>query len=198
MTALATQSDFARQAGVHRSTVTRWKQDGRLVLTDAGLIDVDASLERIRSTEGAAPMNYARREALAEARAAAQAPQPAPAAAPMEPRSDTLEGLMGGDVLSRLGLKTKYEALRKLQAEADRAQMQRDLERGDLVERKAVRKDLTDAVAVILNAAETLPDRLAPILTGVAEQSTVRAILRDEVEQFLSQVSERLGQVGGQ
>jgi hypothetical protein len=200
MTALATQSDFARQAGVHRSTVTRWKQDGRLVLTDAGLIDVDASLERIRSTEGAAPMNYARREALAEARAAALAPEPppAPAAAPPEPRSDTLEGLMGGDVLSRLGLKTKYEALRKLQAEADRAQMQRDLERGDLVERKAVRKDLTDAVAVILNAAETLPDRLAPILTGVAEQSTVRAILRDEVEQFLAQVSERLGQVAGQ
>jgi hypothetical protein len=194
MAAALSQAEFARRAAVHRSTVTRWKQEGRLVLTDGGLVDADASLERIRATEGAAPMHMARRESLAEARTERQAQPPAERGPASRP--DPLEGLMGGDVLSKLGLKTKYEALRKLQAEADRAQMQRDLERGDLIERKAVRKDMTDAVAVILNAAETLPDRLAPLLTGVAEQSTVRAILRDEVEQFLAQVSERLGQVG--
>lgn len=181
-----TQTQFAERMGVHKSTVTRWKQDGRLVLDPSGRVDVEASLHAIQATEGVAPMHVARRESLAESREAARAPA---AAADQEP--------MVMDTLARIGAKTKFEAMRKLKAEADRAEMDRDRLRGELIERREVQKDLADAVAVILNAAETLPDRLAPVLTGVAEQTTVRAILRDEVEQFLATVAERLGQVVG-
>ena len=180
-----TQAEFSRRMRVNRSTVSRWKRDQRLELTEDGRIDVQASLRKLTATEGVLPANIARREQLAEQRAAPAAPS-APPASKDEPEIEGMEAI---------GIATKRAALRKLQAEADRAQMERDVQRGNLIERRDVAKDLADAVAVILNAAETLPDRLAPVLTGVAEQSTVRAILRDEVEQFLATVAERLGQV---
>src|SRR5574343_51162 len=180
-----TQAEFSRRLGVNRSTVTRWKRDQRLALTEDGRVDVQASLRKLGATEGVMPANVARREQLAEQRGL-----------PAQPPEDLETAEIAG--LEALGVATKRAALRKLQAEADRAQMERDLQRGNLIERAAVQKDLADAVAVILNAAETLPDRLAPVLTGVPEQSTVRAILRDEVEQFLATVAERLGQVAGQ
>jgi transcriptional regulator with XRE-family HTH domain len=178
-----TQAEFSRRMRVNRSTVTRWKRDQRLALTEDGRIDVQASLRKLTATEGVLPAHIARREQLAEQRAAPEPP------AEDEPKEAEIEGM------EAIGIATKRAALRKLQAEADRAQMERDLQRGNLIERREVAKDLADAVAVILNAAETLPDRLAPVLTGVAEQSTVRAILRDEVEQLLATVSERLVQV---
>jgi transcriptional regulator with XRE-family HTH domain len=177
-----TQAEFSRRMRVNPSTVSRWKRDQRLALTEDGRIDVQASLRKLTATEGVLPANIARREQLAEQRAAPDAPS----ATEDEPEIEGMEAI---------GIATKRAALRKLQAEADRAQMERDVQRGNLIERREVAKDLADAVAVILNAAETLPDRLAPVITGIAEQSTVRAILRDEVEQFLATVAERLGRV---
>ena len=50
MTTVATQADFARRLGVSRSHVTGLKHAGRLVLTDNGLVDVDASIARIDAT----------------------------------------------------------------------------------------------------------------------------------------------------
>ncbi|MCX8003436.1 MAG: hypothetical protein N2688_00520 [Burkholderiaceae bacterium] len=56
---LGTQAEFARAQGWERSYVTKLKQQGRLVITDDGLVDFEASLERIRQTtqalERAAP-----------------------------------------------------------------------------------------------------------------------------------------------
>jgi hypothetical protein len=46
------QSEFARMMGVNRSTVTRWKQQGRLVLDAQGLVLVDPSRMRIFETQG--------------------------------------------------------------------------------------------------------------------------------------------------
>ena len=47
-----TQKEFADLLGVHRSTVTRWKQHGRLVLDENGLVVVDASRQLIWETQG--------------------------------------------------------------------------------------------------------------------------------------------------
>lgn len=38
-----TQAAFARRRGVSKKTVTEWKQSGLLTMTEAGLVDVDAS-----------------------------------------------------------------------------------------------------------------------------------------------------------
>jgi hypothetical protein len=87
-----------------------------------------------------------------------------------------------------------------LKAEAEARAKEREdlLAAGALVPRAEVRRDLVEAVGIILNAAETMPDRLAPILVDQSDQGTVGAILRDEVEQFLAIVSERLGALADQ
>ena len=45
-----TQAQFARHLGVDRAHITRLKQAGRLVLTPAGQVDVEASEARIAAT----------------------------------------------------------------------------------------------------------------------------------------------------
>ena len=45
--AFVQQAEYARHRGVSRKTVTGWKQKGRIVLTDAGLVDVVASDARL-------------------------------------------------------------------------------------------------------------------------------------------------------
>lgn len=47
------QADFARLHGWSKSYVTKLKTEGRLVFTDGGLVDVEASLARIRNSTGA-------------------------------------------------------------------------------------------------------------------------------------------------
>jgi len=47
------QTDFARAHGWSKGYVTKLKQDGRLVLTSDGLVDFEASLQRIKGTSGA-------------------------------------------------------------------------------------------------------------------------------------------------
>lgn len=48
-----TQTEFARAQGWSKSYITKLKQDGRLVMTDDGLVDFAASLARIQATTGA-------------------------------------------------------------------------------------------------------------------------------------------------
>lgn len=51
--ATGTQSEFAAANGWSKSYVTKLKQEGRLVLTPAGLVDFPASLDSIKATSGA-------------------------------------------------------------------------------------------------------------------------------------------------
>ena len=47
-----TKSAFARRIGIHKSNVTRAAQDGRIVLTADGRVDIAASLARWNETKG--------------------------------------------------------------------------------------------------------------------------------------------------
>ena len=53
MSATLSQADFARKIGVARSYVTALKKSGRLVMTDDGLVAVEASMASIAKTAGA-------------------------------------------------------------------------------------------------------------------------------------------------
>jgi hypothetical protein len=48
-----TQAEFARAQGWQKSYVTKLKNEGRLIFTDDGLVDFEASLARIAQTTGA-------------------------------------------------------------------------------------------------------------------------------------------------
>ena len=57
-----TQAEFARLAGVNRSTVTRWLQNGRIQADPSRLIDPDAALKMRAATESPLPHHQARKE----------------------------------------------------------------------------------------------------------------------------------------
>ena len=106
--------------------------------------------------------------------------------------------LLTGDLSTKLGIKTKAENLRKLTADADRAQMERDVMRGGLIDRDEVRADMATAVGVIHNAIIGVEDRLAPLLgTKDEDVPRVRALIRDEMEYVLETVSRELSSLAG-
>jgi len=50
---VGTQAEFAAAHGWSKSYVTKLKQEGRLVMTPAGLVDFEASLQSIKASSGA-------------------------------------------------------------------------------------------------------------------------------------------------
>ena len=135
-TVAATQVEFANMLGVHKSHITRLKQNGRLVLLEDGRVDVEASKLLIAETEGG-------REDVAARHAADKGKQ-----APVVNEK-------------RVGAQT-----RKDMAQADLAEMERDKMRGLLIERAEVDRALADLVAFARQGVENLPHRVAPQLVG--------------------------------
>ena len=135
-TVAATQVEFAKLLGVHKSHITRLKQSGRLVLLEDGKVDVEASKTQIAETEGG-------RDDVA-ARHAAEKGQQAPAVNE-----------------KRVGAQTRKEM-----AQADLAEMERDKMRGLLIERAEVDRALVDLVAFARQGVENLPHRVASQLVG--------------------------------
>ena len=193
--ALMNRSDFARSRGVHKSTVTRWGQDGRLVEVN-GLVDSEASVARIEATRGARD-DVADR--WAEARTVAPAQQPPAAAAQPEPDGEA-DGPAGDDseVLDTDAIGIRTRRAKMLTAEADARMRERAdlLAAGLVVDRSAVRADLAVAAGLILAAAEPMPDDLTPVLVGVTDADKVRAVLRDWIDGFLHGAADALARAG--
>lgn len=150
--ACVTQVEFAAIIGCHKSHVTRLKQHGRLVLDEeTGLVDVVASKLRITETEGG-------RDDVAARHAAEKGLQ---AKKPDE---------------SRVSAQTRKEM-----AQADVAEMERDVMRGKLIERELVEAALNDVVVVARQAFENFPHRVASKLVGKDFEEVI-AILKHEVQ----------------
>jgi len=184
------QTDFARHAGWSRSYVSKLKGQGRLVMSPSGLIDVHATLEKIAATGGVTPAARGQEQRWDDYRANQGKARP-----DSQPDNAGLTFGVGDDVRVKVGDATKLQALRKLKADADRAEMERDTMRGRLIERDTVQADMRTAAGVILNALEGHPDRLAPLLLNQTDLATVRALLRDEVESIQSTIAHELGQI---
>lgn len=180
------QVDFARYLGINKSRITRLKQDGRLVMTPDGLVDVPASLERIQATRGP---RYDVDDRFAADRAqvaSADAEQTQPSSDDAEPEPLTID---------EIGMRTRRAQM--LAAEADsRIKARKDaLDSGQVVLRREVESDLATAVGVILNHASGIPDRMASLLCGINEPETIRAMLRDELDRFQRRAWEELSAV---
>lgn len=197
MTVLS-QKDFAEAIGRDKSYITRLKQAGHLVMTEDGRVDVEHSLQRLQASTGNTAAGRAHQERWDEYR---RRNRPQPAATGTQPGGTGEAGafdLLTGDLSTKLSLKTKAENLRKLSADADRAQMDRDLMQGTLIERNEVKADMATAVGVIHNAIIGVEDRLTPLL-GIKDEDVprVRALIRDEMEYVLETVSRELSSLAG-
>ena len=214
---------FAERCGVNKATVTRWHQAGRLIVDDAGQVDIDASLHLLESTRGARWdvaerwRAYRAEQGLAEpdqptglpgaltspqpratpTTAAAKPAQPTATAQPPGAEPDPSEPDADLD-LDQIGRRTRIAQMLKEEAIARQKQREDDVLAGTLIRRADVRKDVTDATAIILGAWENLPDRVAPLLTDISDQARIRALLRDEIERLGHEVAAQLQQVDRQ
>ena len=196
---LMKMAEFARKQGWNRSTVTRLRHAGRLVIRD-GLVDAAASLDLIAATADARRDDVAARHAAirlqknakqdlgGDAKVAGdpshahQAENPATdasasAADDSEPPSES--SIIGANFQAARAMKEKYLAL---QAQAE---YQRII--GELLPRADVVTALDDAVAVARQGLDQLPHRTAPRLLG-KDLDAIRAILREDIAALMREM----------
>jgi len=145
-------AEFARRKGWHRSTATRRAQQGKLVLTEDGRVDVEASEARLTATSD--PTKEGVRQRHARNRQSAGA----------------------GDTTKASPNDTTYELLTKHRAAAEynRAELLRlELEEkeGRLVDADAVRKYAFGLARAARNALVHLRFRIDPLLAGETDRA---------------------------
>ena len=162
---LKRQSEFAKLLGMDKSHITRLKQQGRLVMVGEGKaarVDVEASKKRILETGGGRDDEKARH--------AAARGQEAPA------RNE-----------KRVDAQTRKE-----NALADLAEMDRDKQRGLLIERALVEAALEDVVSFARQGIENLPHRVAAQLVG-KDFDQIMATLKQEVVALMGDMHREAG-----
>lgn len=195
MSATLKQIDFAALLGVARSYITKLKADGRLVMI-GNLVDVDASRLRIAETADPNRDDVASRWAAQRGRETGiNTPEPSEAPA----ASKTAEE---GEDEAAAGTGTYATArARKEHAQADIAEMERDKQRGLLIERAAVAAAIEDVMTTIRQSLEQQPHRVAPMLVG-HDLDYIRATLKQENNSVLSEMvkdfGKRLRQIAGE
>lgn len=178
----ASLSEFAKSLGVRPSYVTKLKAAGRLVLTDDGRVDVEASNARIAAT---ADPN---RDDVRARHAAARAEKPAADDSDNKPLppSKSEPTTAGQSFAASRAVKERYLALN--------AKLEYERAAGRLVEVAAVQHAGAEAGAALRLMLDNLPDRLSPLLAegDAAREQRIYAHLREHVEQVLGEFSRRL------
>lgn len=150
MSDLVTPAEFARMEGVNKSTVYRWRKDGRLV-TSGRRVKVEESRQRLDQTRGG-------RDDVAERHARRRRGEEAVA-----PRSETRADAQA----------------RKESAAADLLEIELAEKRGALVSREEVEHAMAYIGAAVRAALDNFPDQQAPILAPVADLDECHALLAE-------------------
>lgn len=154
------QAEFARLLGMHRGSVTRFKQAGRLVLDAAGRVNVEASIRRLEETRDP------NRDDVSARHAATRGDTPHAA---QGGEADT-DGSSSGETYQ--AARAKKERYHALQAELDYLRAA-----GQVVDREAVERAVADVVTALRQALENRAHRLAPELVG-RDLDAIRSALR--------------------
>lgn len=153
---LESKAAFARRKNWDRSTVTRYAQAGKIVVTAQGLVDVEASEERLAAA--ADPLKEGVRQ-----------------------RHERGRREKGGESTRLDPNDTSYQLLTKHRAaaEAERAtllRLQREKEEGRLVDAEAVHKRTFQLARAAANAINAIDARIDPLLAGESDPAKRREI----------------------
>jgi len=185
-------SAFARRLDVRPSYITKLRHDGRLVLTDDGKrVKVAESIARIEETRDENRDDVRARHAKEKkkkAGASMEVGPPAPQASALAPpeKKPRAERSKFSDYRTR-----------KMLADAELAEMERDKIRGTLVQLDTVRAAGVEVGTALRAALENMPDQLAPLVAATMDEDRCRQILQDHLEAILKEAGakiERLGQ----
>jgi phage terminase Nu1 subunit (DNA packaging protein) len=186
-----TQAEFARMAGVNRSTVHRWIASGRIEADAQGLIDPEAAARMREATESPLPHHQARKAQFDEARSgdglgqATSAQQSATSGQP--PAADPMPAA------EKIGTALKLETYKLQKAKAETANLELDKLAGSLVERADVDFVLSDFGNTLRGLMEGRADRLAPAIA--AHRGDVGAIhkaIEDDSHDLLLAMSDTM------
>lgn len=165
MSTVVTKAAYARHRGWARSTVTRALARGRLVATDDGRIDLEASDALYASTATHAPRSPG-------------AGDPSPA-----------ESADDAAALSGLPSATASRARRE-HFEAELKELDYRQRIGDLIPRDDCDATLRFAAAALRAQLDVFPDQTAPLVAPVTSLDEVHALLSEACRQVLVDVSE--------
>jgi hypothetical protein len=176
-----TLREFASIAGFKPSYITRLKADDRLVLTEDGKrVRVVESLQRIKDTADPTRIGVVRRHAEhRQAQGSGEVP----------PASDELHGSDEPDEAT-----STYQHWRERGERAKALAAERE---NDIADRKLLRADelepaIADAFTLIRARIEALPEVLGDELAVMTDPQAVRARMREEIEQLLTETSNKL------
>lgn len=168
-----TQAAFARRNGWTRSYISELKLAGRLVLTDAGLVDVEASLIRIGETAPGTRPDVAERNALA--------------------RTETASGSQGDPGAPDEGAGTFAEArLLERRYKALRAKLDYEQQQRLLVPAADVQTQGRQIGALMRATLQTIPDRLSAELAAETDPRRAHALLATEIDRALATLCDQL------
>lgn len=189
-----TRADFARRMGWNRSSVTRAVQDGRVVLS-GGLVEVEASLEKIEALASPYAHHRAHSQQLEEARHA-KTPTAGAVAAAMRALApiEAPVSLPPGESIEELNRRLKKAEADKREHEADMARMERETMAGNLIAREDVEFALDDFGATLRSLMENLADRLAPVVHPLQSIEETHAALSEAAQDVLQTMHDRLAQ----
>lgn len=185
---LMTQSDFARLMGWNKSTVTRAKQGGRLVMS-SGLVDVGASRARLEATGGMRFDVAERHSRERAAKTAAGGPEEVGAGGTVPEGTKTPPA----DAAAPWRDKNRADAqARKESAAADLLEIELAQKRGQVIPKDDVDLALKTFAAATRARLDTLPDQLAPVLAPVADLGEIHALLAEHLRLALAGIADDL------
>jgi len=170
---------FAALQGWNPGHAHRLKVAGRLVMVNEGgrdLVHVAQSLARI--AESSSPQKGYMAQVNAKQR---EQQAPLPAAAPILPSDSEAPGQQ-----SRNATYNQARTAREVY-EAKLAQLKYEQEVGRLVNADEVRAEFAKQIVVVRDQFLRLPDRLAPMLVGLADIETIKRAIMVEVRTALTQ-----------
>lgn len=195
---VCTQAEFAAAQGWHRSTVTRLKQAGRLVM-QGRMVEVAASLARIEET-GGMRFDVAARHAANRAQPVTQPAQPEAEKTAQAPLAGAVNGTGSGDGAiaapasgSGTGERRSDAQARKEAALADLAEMDVKQKRGNLIPKDDVDAALRAFATSVRARLDVLPDQLAPLLAPVSDLDEIHALLAEHARSILAAVADDMG-----
>lgn len=188
MTTTMTKSEFASHINVKPGYVSQLRAAGRLVM-DGDKVVVEDSIKLIAETRDPSKAAVAARHETARQEKRASAPLSASAnaagetqqAPAQEPANDDIGHAAGSAYQHAKAFREKYNALS--------AKMAYEREMKTLLPADDVRQAVMDGDTIIRSRLESLPDQLAPLLAAEMDEQRVRAILIEQIEHLLTDLS---------
>ena len=187
---LESQADFARRMAskvgreVARSTVKRWADAGRIVMS-GNMVDVEASIRQLDATQGGRgdvsdrhTQEHAQKSTTAQNGANSGQNNGMP-----DPKNLTIDKARNVRAVADARIR---------HAEAEIREMERDLQAGRLIRVEDVNFALDDYGATLRGLMETFADRLAPVVFPLQSLEETYATLSEAAETVLSEMAAAL------